>query len=75
MSNFFSLPALEQVAALKRNFPKLCTNCGRRYTLKRWNRLPNARLWKMPWGEVQELRECVCGSTLSIILLEGERDE
>jgi len=27
------------------------------------------------WGEVQELRNCVCGSTLVVVVIEGEPEE
>lgn len=30
--------------------------------------LPRGEDWTWPWGEVHELRHCVCGSTIHIVL-------
>jgi hypothetical protein len=46
--------------------------CGRTYTKEQWDELPHRREWAWPWGEIQELRDCSCGSTLCIVLVEGE---
>lgn len=58
---------------------KVCTKCGRSYTCCEWKKLPFAGgskdgLQKYPWGEVQELRNCTCGTTLSLVLDEGDYD-
>jgi len=72
MVDLLKLPVLERAFVIRRNFPKTCGNCGARYTFKQWQSLPNPRPWRFPWGEEQELRECVCGSTLAILVVEGE---
>lgn len=53
---------------------KTCS-CGREYTEAEWKQLPNMKLWRLPWGEVLEMRDCVCRSTLSIVLEPGEPEE
>lgn len=73
--SLFNLPALEKAAAIRSQFPLRCEKCEREYTFKAWNRLPNPRPWRFPDGEVLELRECVCNSTLSIILEAGEAED
>lgn len=45
---------------------KLC-GCGRTYTRCQLNDLRRGDDWRWPWGEVHELRHCVCGSTLHIV--------
>lgn len=57
-----------------KNFPKKCS-CGRSYSEARWKMLPYVGTQEYPWGEVQELRNCVCNSTMSIVLVEGEPEE
>lgn len=53
------------------NFPKRCS-CGRAYTQEQWLKLPGKKIWELPWGEVQELRNCPCRSTMAIVLVEGD---
>ncbi len=53
-------------------FPKVCNNCGRRYSLFGWETLPLLGSTEYPWGEVGEYRNCPCGSTLYVLLVEGE---
>ena len=65
------LPALARSAVASATFPKICS-CGRRYTLSQWEKLPGMKFWETPWGEVLEMRDCVCRSTISIVLVEGE---
>jgi hypothetical protein len=67
----FSLPAFELGRAVRRNFPRVCS-CGRRYTYKAWQRLPLLGQTEYDWGEVLEYRNCACGSTMAIQLVEGE---
>ena len=45
--------------------------CGKKHV---WESLPLVGTQTMPWGEVLELRNCPCGSTLSIVLDEGDFD-
>ena len=49
--------------------------CGRAYTAIWWALLPLAGHQHMPWGEVLELRHCVCGSTRAVQICTGEADE
>jgi hypothetical protein len=65
------LPALARSAVAAKTFPKACS-CGRSYTLREWEQLPGGKLWETDWGEILELRHCVCRSTMSIVLAEGE---
>jgi hypothetical protein len=58
-------------SAPESSFPKRCS-CGRVYTAAMWRRLPGGKLWKLPWGEVQEMRDCVCGSTMNVVLVQGD---
>jgi hypothetical protein len=53
---------------------KTCS-CGRSYTQDEWEQLPNRKLWELPWGEVLEMRDCVCRSTISIVLAPGKPEE
>ena len=52
----------KQLAA---RFPKRCS-CGRAHTSEEWLKLPLVGLQRFPWGEVLELRNCVCGSTRAV---------
>lgn len=45
--------------------------CGREST---WTDLPNIGEQVMPWGERLELRNCPCGSTLSVTIEPGDFD-
>lgn len=65
------LPALARNAVAAKTFPKVCS-CGRSYTLREWEQLPEGKLWETDWGDILELRHCVCRSTMSILLVEGE---
>lgn len=50
---------------------KACA-CGRSYTAEHWSQLANPRVWRLPWGEVQQLRQCFCGSTISVVLVSAK---
>lgn len=50
---------------------KTCA-CGRSYTADQWKVLPDAKVYTMENGEQQEQRNCPCGSTIVIVLAEGE---
>lgn len=45
--------------------------CGHAYTRETWGALDYAGEQPAEDGEVLELRNCVCGSTLAIVLVEG----
>lgn len=51
---------------------KTCTCCGEAITAEQWAVLPLVGEWRLPWGEVQEMRNCECNSTLSIVIEAGE---
>lgn len=59
---------------MKKEIFKQCS-CGRTYTKEEWEQLPNRQLWELSWGEVLELRDCVCRSTMSIQLKAGEPED
>jgi hypothetical protein len=63
---------MEKIRVLRREFPKRCNKCGTVYTFKRWQRLPLLGLQNTDWGEILEFRNCACGTTLAIQLVEGE---
>lgn len=51
------------------SFPKHCNCCGRDYTAAEWSELTNPRAWDLrPDGDLLEIRECECKTTLSIRL-------
>lgn len=59
-------------------FPKSCS-CGLSYTEQQWERLPVAKSKghmdgriTYPWGEIHELRNCVCGSTMAFVVADGD---
>lgn len=52
---------------------KACA-CGRSYDAGQWAELPAAGQQTTPWGEVLELRHCLCGSTPAIVVQEGAPD-
>lgn len=52
---------------------KTC-KCGRVHSQVEWSQLPLVGEQRLPWGEVQELRNCACGSTIAIVLDPGEAD-
>src|ERR1700677_945125 len=49
---------------------KTCA-CGRSYTPAQWRQLPDRSIGRLPWGEVHEYRQCLCGSHIVIELSEG----
>ncbi|HEY2509468.1 MAG TPA: hypothetical protein VGI39_01310 [Polyangiaceae bacterium] len=49
---------------------KAC-RCGRAYSAETWSALKYVGTSRYPWGEVQELRDCPCGSTIARVLEEG----
>ena len=54
----------------------VCTcACGRRYIAIEWSRLPLAGTQALEWGELLELRTCVCGSTRAVQIEAGNWDE
>ena len=50
---------------------KTC-GCGRQYTQETWEALPDKKVYRMEWGEVHEMRNCVCRSTIVMVLEKGE---
>ena len=51
------------------SFPKTCLCCGREYTAAQWSELINPRAWDLrPDGDLLEIRECECKSTISVEL-------
>lgn len=46
--------------------------CGRVYTAVTWQDLHKIGNMEMPWGEILELRNCDCNSTLTITLDPGD---
>lgn len=75
-----SVPASAIVASKNRVPFKTC-GCGRVYDEAGWNTLPlcattanpDGRM-TFPWGEVQEMRNCPCGSTIVVVVEEGEKE-
>lgn len=47
------------------NIHKVC-GCGRKHTRAEWNALEHLPNWDMGEGEVHEVRNCHCGSTLLV---------
>jgi hypothetical protein len=54
---------------------KKCSCCGKTFTQAEWLALPSVGLQKYPWGEVQEMRNCPCASTLAIVLEIGDPND
>jgi hypothetical protein len=50
---------------------KVC-GCGRSYTREKWDALHRLPNWTYEWGEVQEVRNCVCGSTIVLVVDLGQ---
>lgn len=50
---------------------KTC-GCGKSYAREGWDALEHLPNWVYDWGEVQEVRNCTCGSTLVVVIVEGE---
>jgi len=50
-------------------FPKLCRVCNTHHALSSWIALPFKGTQKFSDGEVLELRDCPCGSTLAVVLI------
>jgi len=55
--------------------PVLVCSCGRVYTAIRWAMLPLCGHHEFEWGEILELRHCVCGSTRAVQICAGEPEE
>jgi hypothetical protein len=53
---------------------KHCKRCGADYNQESWELLAWVGEWRLPWGEVQHLRNCACGNTLAIVLEVGEAE-
>lgn len=51
---------------------KACRCCGATYTADQWAALPELGIQRWPWGEVQQLKNCPCSSTLALVLIVGE---
>jgi len=49
-------------------------SCGRVYTKDEWARLPLAGIQYLSWGEVLELRNCSCTSTIAMQIEAGESE-
>ena len=52
---------------------KTCA-CGRSYTLAQWRCLPFVGIWDLGGGDRAELRNCSCGSSITIPCVVDERD-
>jgi len=50
-------------------------SCGRKYTAIEWAMLRLLGTECYEWGEIHELRKCVCGSTRVVLISEGECEE
>lgn len=48
-------------------FPKVCPCCKRAHDAESWAKLPAKPLYEDDY-EVQEWRDCYCGSTIAIVL-------
>jgi len=58
------------------SFPKTCKVCSAVVAdQKAWVALPFVGQSRQDWGEVQELRNCACGNTLSVVLERGETQD
>lgn len=68
------LPSFARHLRARQNFPKRCS-CGRLYSYVQWRKLPRLRDWVLPWGEVQELRNCICKSTMGIVVKDGDTED
>jgi len=60
--------------------PKVVTifkkcSCGLPYTEEEWKQLYFVGYQRFDWGEEQELRNCVCGSTLAVVTVEGDPED
>lgn len=64
----FSEKSFEQLEVVRKQFPKRCS-CGIVYTQSQWLELPGKKLWHLPWGEVQAMRNCACGSTMNLVIV------
>lgn len=53
---------------------KVCA-CGIAYTREEFDLLARLQDWHLPWGEVQEMRNCPCGSTMNVVIREGTPEE
>jgi len=67
-------PPRGTVRPLAEGVIKKCS-CGRTYTKAQWKKLPFVGYQKYEWGEVQEMRNCVCGSTMVIVIIEGDPED
>ena len=53
---------------------KTCS-CKREYTREQWEALPGKKPQTFDWGEVHEMRNCPCGSTIVLVLDDGEQQQ
>lgn len=64
----------EVLGYVAQSFPKVCRCCGRSYTRRTWEQLPICGTQSFPWGEEGEFRNCHCGSTLYVIVVDGDAE-
>lgn len=49
-----------------------CSCCGRRYTAIAWSFLPLLGMQEYEWGEILEVRRCLCGSSRAVQIAAGD---
>lgn len=49
--------------------------CGRKYNKAQWDKLPNKHIIRYPWKQVEETRDCECGSTIHATVEKGDPEE
>lgn len=70
-----SLEAMRlDIEGIEENFPKVCS-CGASYTEATWKSLEIVGEMHDGEGEAIELRNCPCGSTISIVIPEETTDD
>ena len=62
------------VAALVALPIKVCS-CGKVYSQKMWDELPSLGTSEYPWGEIQDFKNCECGTTMTLTIVEGEPED
>ena len=69
-----SSPGLAGSSKSQAEVARTCS-CGKEYAQGELDALPSLGTAEWPWGEVQDYRNCQCGTTMCIVLVEGEPDE
>lgn len=54
---------------------KTCPCCAHTYTMAEWEALPQVAVHTLDWGEMHDMRNCTCMSSIVLILAMSVEDK